>query len=67
MKPTFTLFTAQLLAPLAALHADKKPTPILADSLVETVSERLRRAPRRYRAREMWEWGQNRIPVTCID
>lgn len=59
MNRAVLLLAALLLAPLAALHADNKPTPIPADSLVETVSEKIFPLPSRS--------GKNKLNLTFGD
>ena len=59
MNRAVLLLAALLLAPLAALHADNKPTPIPADSLVETVSEKIFSLPSRS--------GKNKLNLTFGD
>ena len=41
MKPTLTLFTALLLAPLAALHAADAPKPAKKPNIIVILSDDL--------------------------
>ena len=59
MKPIFSLITALVLAPLAALYADNKPTTVWAAQLVETVSEKIFSLPSRS--------GKNKLNLTFGD